>query len=104
MSTIVVSGISNEPAENSITVFPNPTSTGWQLNVSNEWIGSMVEVFDATGRSVFKSIINNQHSMIEIAGIANGVYELILSQQGTGSGSKTQDSMGYSVVRKLIKM
>jgi hypothetical protein len=107
---IIISGISNEPSANNIMVFPNPTSAGWQLNVSAEWEGSIAEVFDATGRSVFKATITNQHSMIEITGIANGVYELrltqILSQPRTGLGSKTQDSMGngYSVVRKLVKM
>jgi hypothetical protein len=101
---IIISGINNILSQTSITVFPNPTSTGWQLNVSAEWIGSIAEIFDATGRSVFKSTITNQHSMIEIAGIANGVYELILSQPRTGSGSKTQDSTGYSAVKKLVKM
>jgi hypothetical protein len=52
----------------------------------------MVEIFDATGRSVFKSVITNQHSVIEIAGLADGVYELRITQQG------------YSAVKKLIKM
>jgi hypothetical protein len=89
---IVITGINNEPSENNIAVFPNPTSTGWQLNVSGEWIGSAAEIFDATGRSVFKSTIASQHSMIEITGIANGVYELRLAQQG------------YTTVKKLIKM
>jgi hypothetical protein len=89
---IVISGISNVSSENGITVFPNPANSGWQLNVSGEWIGSMVEVFDATGRSIFKSVITNQHSLIEITGLASGVYELRITQPG------------YSAVKKLIKM
>ena len=87
-----ITGIAHELMENSISIYPNPTSTGWQLSVNSELVGSNVQIFDATGRLVFLTTINKQLSTIEISGLANGVYELRITGQG------------YSVVRKLVKM
>lgn len=59
---------------------------------SGEWTGSIAEVFDVTGRSVFKPVISSEHSIIALAGIANGVYGLRIMGKG------------YGAVRKLVKL
>ncbi|MDB5283733.1 MAG: Ig-like, group 2, partial [Bacteroidota bacterium] len=89
---IVLTGIAGDLAESSISVFPNPTNSGWQLTVGAELIGGLAELYDATGRLVFNSAFRNPHSEILIPGLARGVYELRIMQQG------------YIFVRKLIKM
>jgi hypothetical protein len=75
-SPVLISGIRNEAAENSIAVFPNPTTAGWKLQVNSTWLGSSASIFDASGRHIFESIITNQYTLIEIPALANGVYEL----------------------------
>ena len=91
-SPVLIAGISNVLPENSITIFPNPSSTAWQLTISAELMGSTAQIFDATGRLVFQSPIRNPQSAINIPNAASGVYELRIT------------SNNYSVVRKLIKM
>jgi hypothetical protein len=89
---VTVTGIATEPTDNSISVFPNPTKNGWQLTVSNELIGSTAEVYDATGRLIFKATVESEQSTINISNAANGVYQLRITWQG------------YGFVRKLIKL
>ena len=91
-SPVLIAGINNVLPENSITIFPNPTSTAWQLTISAELIGSTAQVFDATGRLVFQSPIRNPQSAINIPNAASGVYELRIT------------SNNYNMVRKLVKL
>jgi len=88
---VALTGIAEEQIENSILVFPNPTTNGWQLDVNPALLGSTVEVFDVTGRLVFKSILENQQLFVSFTA-ARGVYQLRINLQG------------YSFVRKLIKL
>jgi hypothetical protein len=60
--------------------------------VNTGLIGAEAQVFDATGRIVYKSIITNQHALIDIPGLASGVYELRIS------------NASYTVSKKLVKM
>ena len=89
---LIISGIYENLFSNSISVFPNPTNTGWQLSVDPVLLGSMAEVFDATGRRIFVSAITNVQSTIDLVGAASGIYELRLT------------SHQYRVVRKLVKL
>ncbi|MDB5283139.1 MAG: domain containing protein, partial [Bacteroidota bacterium] len=89
---VIISGIAEDFFSDNISVFPNPTNTGWQLSVDPILLGSLAEVFDATGRLIFKSAITNLQSTIYLAGAAPGVYELRLT------------SHQFSVVRKLVKL
>ena len=91
-SPVEITSIANELAESNITVFPNPTRTGWQLSVNVELLGSAVEVFDATGRLVFLTTINKQLTTIEVPELAKGVYQLRITAKE------------YKFVAKLIKI
>ena len=88
---IIITSISQvEPGY--ITVYPNPSTGSWILKVDNNLLGSPMEVFDATGRRVFTSIITNQQSAIDLANEASGVYELRITSHQS------------NIVWKLVKM
>jgi hypothetical protein len=88
---VIITGI-DETGKSYISVNPNPTSTGWVLTVSSAFYHSGIEVYDATGRIVFRSEILDQKSQIYIPSLASGIYELhINSLQGI-------------FVRKLVKI
>ena len=67
-----------------IKVYPNPLITGsWQLEISSGWIGSWCEVFDASGKLVYRSQLENSKSEIEL-NVARGIYVMqIQSAQNT---------------------
>ncbi len=88
---VIISGIDNLSAEDIVSVFPNPSQNNWQLEVGNNLIGGLAEVFDANGRVVFKSEIINHKSEIS-PGVSRGVYLLRIS------------SSKSTVVRKLTKL
>lgn len=77
----VVTGINDLQDESGIHIYPNPnTDAKWQLAVGSEWVGSMAEVLDATGRVIFKSEIRNQKSKIKpVTDVPSGVYWLRLT-------------------------
>jgi hypothetical protein len=88
---IVVSGVQDIVGEEQVLVYPNPFSEGSvQLAVSNELVGSMLEVYDEQGRIVLQSKILLLKSKIELD-VAAGVYYLRISNDKV------------SVVRKLVK-
>jgi hypothetical protein len=88
---VIISGMANELPE-SIIIFPNPTLSAWQLNVSPGLIGSTIQAFNATGQLLLKSTITNQQSAITIPNAASGIYELRITSEV------------YSVVKRLVKM
>ncbi len=79
-------------SDNHIKIFPNPTTTNWQIVVGPEWLGSEGEVYDELGRLIFRVPINNLQTTVDLGSIASAVYELRITQSG------------YSIVRKLVKL
>ncbi len=91
-TTITITSIDKLNSSEGVTVYPNPLSAGsWQLNVGENLIGSVVEVFEADGRLVFKAIITSQKTAIELEA-AKGVYLMKVS-------SKQQ-----TITKKLIRL
>ncbi len=84
-------GIKEQEENKSIVVSPNPSTGNWQLQVGSNLLGGTAEVFDASGRVVFKSLIVNRQSLIG-ADVPKGVYLLRVS------------SSKGSAVRKLVRM
>jgi hypothetical protein len=74
------------------SIYPTPLASGsWQLTVSAELVGSIIEIYDDNGRLVFQSAIKNQKSEITTA-LSSGVYYLrIITQNGI-------------VVKKLVRL
>lgn len=74
-----VTGINDVVVGSEWSVYPNPNAVGaWQLVVGSYLIGEEVELTDATGKLVWKSIISNQKSAIEL-NVAKGIYLLKIS-------------------------
>ncbi|MDB5281651.1 MAG: hypothetical protein JWO06_726 [Bacteroidota bacterium] len=74
-----------------IIIYPNPSTGKWQLTTNPEYIGAEMQIFDASGRLVFKSEIKNIQSEINL-NVPNGIYFLRL-----GNSENT-------VVSKLVKL
>ena len=83
-------GISEISDEN-ITLYPNPSANGWQLIVSSDLIGSLLEVFDVNGVSVFKYEIQSIHSIFKLE-TDPGIYYLHIN------------SPKNSIIKKLVKL
>jgi hypothetical protein len=74
-----------------IQVYPNPSTSGWQLLVDNNLVGAEMEIFDASGRSVFKTKIVNSHTDIAFDA-ASGIYLLRIN------------ALGNILIKKLVKL
>ena len=65
----------NEVAEfNDFNVYPNPTSNQITLKVKTDLIGAVYTVYDNMGKVVMSGKINNEHTIIELDNISNGIY------------------------------
>jgi hypothetical protein len=85
-------GINNITTNQFINVYPNPLQSGnWQLEVSNDWLGSNADLYDASGKAVLHTEIKNLKTELQI-NIAQGIYLLKV----TGNGR--------SMVKKLVKL
>jgi len=89
---LTITGIPIQLPDNHIKIFPNPSTTNWQIVVGPEWLGSEGEVYDALGRLIFKVTINNLQTTINLESIASAVYELRITQSG------------YTISKKLVKL
>lgn len=69
-----------------VHIFPNPNNSDiWYLEGSEQMVGGVLEVFDAEGRLVFNSTIQQKQSDFT-APLSNGVY---FARIKTPSGAKT---------------
>lgn len=96
--SVVSTAIDNIPADLNFSVYPNPSIAGFtitmnagQLPITGEKPGAVIEVFDMSGKLVFKSEIRSPNSEIAFES-APGVYLLRISNERN------------SVVRKLVKL
>src|SRR5690606_22770788 len=79
-----------------IGVYPNPFTTDFTLNISNEYQGPLnIEITGLTGERVYYNKVNKQSAVeelnINVEGIKSGVYFVTLS------GDQ------FSITQKLIK-
>ena len=92
-TSAVSNGITHISAGTNFCIYPNPSSVGsWQLLVGNELIGAGVQVFDMSGRLLFKSEIRNPQSEITWnEAVSNGAYLLNIT------------SSAYSITKLIVK-
>ncbi len=76
----------------SFEIFSMPNGN-WQLVVGDDFIGGEVEIFDAIGKLVLKSVIKSTESEISSQGFASGVYFV-----------KSCNSKGKPVLKKCLKV
>ena len=69
---------------NEISLYPNPTNSVFNLEISNEVV-KQVEIYDLSGKKLLKS---NQHQ-IDVSSFATGIYMVqILTESGKTGVSK----------------
>ena len=82
-------GVESIIEDNSITIYPNPTSS--EVNISSENIINSIEIFNSLGQRVYYSVVNSIEKVIDISSFTNGVYIL---------GVKTDNGV---IRKKIIK-
>jgi hypothetical protein len=78
-------GISNISLSSMLSVYPNPTTDGWQLNAAAGLIGSELQVFNYDGRLVYSTQIEQESTPVQVNG-PSGIYILRINT-GTESAS-----------------
>jgi hypothetical protein len=68
------------------TVSPNPAKES--ITVRNVPSGSIVNLFDITGKKVYGSTINNEQTTINTANFTNGVYIIQVTTNGAVTTGK----------------
>jgi len=65
-----------------LKVYPNPTNTLANINVTETWVGGTLTVNDVNGSKVMAVQINNQKTALNTQNLPNGIYILTLSKNG----------------------
>ncbi|MEO6286562.1 MAG: PQQ-dependent sugar dehydrogenase [Dyadobacter sp.] len=75
--------------ENSITIFPNPSSGSFTINGLKS--GYVVNVYHVSGRKIFgRKAISEDGLVLDLKGYANGVYTMKVIDQQTGFSQSSQ--------------
>ena len=74
-------GIKSISANNSISIFPNPTSG--LLNINAVEVNSSVDVFNVIGEKVYTNSLVKGNNSIDLSGLSNGAYFVKLNSNGT---------------------
>ena len=79
-SSSIVTGVSEATNISGFEVFPNPASANLFVHVSEAFSGADLSVIDMMGQQVHTGVLGS--GGIEISGLPNGVYTLLLSKDG----------------------
>ncbi len=61
--------------DNTVAIYPNPTSTNFNVNVDETYFNNgSIEIFDAIGKLIIKQIITTTVSNVSLQAFAEGVY------------------------------
>ena len=75
------------PAENMISVYPNPAKGFLFVDVSNEWKNHFMDIRDVSGHVVLKFRLTELRNQIDLSSLDNGVY-FIYGETGKGKIAK----------------
>ncbi len=71
--TLTTTGINDYTLDNTVTVYPNPTTGLIQIE-NGEWRMENVEVYDAYGKLLNTMIVNDHTVTLDLSGYAKGTY------------------------------
>lgn len=89
--TLLTSINEKEGIENTLSIFPNPSSGKFQLTFSNSKSGT-IEVMDVLGNKILKSEIKSESTEIDLSDEIPGIYFVRIS-----------DSKGNFTMKKIVK-
>jgi len=67
-------GVNEVNEFNEFNVYPNPTSSQITLKVNTNLVGAVYTIYDNMGKVVMSGKINNEHTIIELDNLSNGIY------------------------------
>jgi len=80
-------GVTNQTAvAETMDVYPNPAQSVVNIDIAGvQQVNGVIQVLDALGRTVLQSPCTGLHQEMSTSGLANGVYTVVLMNQGTGN-------------------
>ncbi|WP_298145129.1 T9SS type A sorting domain-containing protein [Flavobacterium sp.] len=70
-------------------IFPNPSTGAFTLaSVSSEQLPFEISIFDLTGKQIFNQHATEQNTVINLQGIARGIYMVVVKSKNTSQVSK----------------
>lgn len=83
----VYAGVNEVKANESLRLYPNPATGVLNYEIPGNVIASSVEIFSTSGQKVYASSIDKKDGKIDISGLKNGLYLIIMStDKGLYSG------------------
>lgn len=76
----VVTSVNEIPLENPFSIYPNP-STG-QLNINSNLQSYDISIFNSTGQLIKKKYINSTSALFDISDLPTGLYLIQLTENG----------------------
>lgn len=77
----------NVAANNSVNVYPNPTSGVLNIELSSA-DNAVISIFDIAGNMIISKEVNQMNSTIDMSDVANGMYIVKVVQNGSVSSQK----------------
>ncbi|HEX7412433.1 MAG TPA: choice-of-anchor tandem repeat GloVer-containing protein [Bacteroidia bacterium] len=72
-------GITKMASSNEVSIYPNPASSSLQVTLSGNIQNTTLQITDMLGNTVKQSILYNPTSIINIADLAEGIYNISIS-------------------------
>jgi hypothetical protein len=76
---LIISEIKNNIAKNSISVFPNPSSGSFNLDLPNDEELFILKIYNCEGQLVFSGYVNGGKTNVNCDFLKNGFYQLTVS-------------------------
>ncbi len=64
-----------------VNLFPNPVKDELKIEIPLQMIGGFVTIYDSKGIEVFKSILENENSVLQLSNFTQGVYTVIFDSK-----------------------
>ena len=76
LSTPIALGVDNLSANNNVTLYPNPNSGKFNLEITNYESGvtNTLEVYNVLGEQVYSAKVTDENTQIDLSNKASGVY------------------------------
>ncbi len=71
-----------------IFCYPNPGQGRFNIEVTQEYVGGIIEIYNNTGNLVYESNIKDRLTHLDLAGLPKGIYQIRLIRDTNRTGSK----------------
>jgi Secretion system C-terminal sorting domain len=64
-----------------VNLFPNPVKDELKIEIPFQMIGGTVSIYDSKGIQVFKSILENENSVLQLLNFTKGIYAVMFDSK-----------------------